>query len=99
MTPGVDVSNCVEAAWCGWDEWRATYADLFALDDAAARARGVGRVRLWRARVCGSKGLPLAVEAPICRARDGLPRATHRASRSFHEGTQECRSPRTTPCV
>ncbi|EOD15774.1 hypothetical protein EMIHUDRAFT_245610 [Emiliania huxleyi CCMP1516] len=45
--------------WRDWAEWEACYADLFALDDPAARARGVQRVATWRSR----GRVPLAVES------------------------------------
>ena len=51
--------------WAGWAEWDEAYAWLFAMDDAAARARGVARVATWRSR----GRLPLAVEALVLRCR------------------------------
>ena len=54
--------------WAGWAEWDETYAWLFAMDDAAARARGVARVATWRSR----GRLPLAVEATASLVEAGL---------------------------
>ena len=54
--------------WAGWAEWDEAYAWLFAMDDAAARARGVARVATWRSR----GRLPLAVEATASLVEAGL---------------------------
>ncbi len=45
--------------WSSWAEWRALYADLFALDDDVRRRAGVQRVATWRSR----GRVPHAVEA------------------------------------
>jgi len=54
--------------WAGWTEWDEAYSWLFAMDDAAARARGVARVATWRSR----GRLPLAVEATASLVEAGL---------------------------
>ncbi len=55
-------------AWAGWAEWEEAYSWLFAIDDAAARRRGVARVAAWRARA----RLPLAVDATASLVEVGL---------------------------
>ena len=54
--------------WAGWTEWDEAYSWLFAMDDAAARDRGVARVATWRSR----GRLPLAVEATASLVEAGL---------------------------
>ena len=54
--------------WAGWAEWQEVYSLLFAIDDPAARARGVARVATWRSR----GKLPLAIEATASLVEAGL---------------------------
>ena len=62
--------------WSSWAEWRALYADLFALDDDVRRRAGVQRVATWRSR----GRVPHAVEATCSLAELALADAADAAS-------------------